>query len=104
MQISYQGSPHKTLQSAESRNARVRTNLPAFTYVSRHRRPFNSFVMMVQLLSLLSIAHTEYPDLPNRPVYATNGGTEININGTFIKLIPTDLHTPQCQWWVQRLY
>jgi hypothetical protein len=32
-------------------------------------------------------------------------GQMININqANFIDTIPTDLDTPQCQWWVQGLY
>jgi carboxylesterase type B len=43
-----------------------------------------------------------YPGLPQWPKYGE--GEMININQTFIDVIPTDLDTPQCQWWVQGLY
>lgn len=63
-------------------------------------------ILQKYLISFIKTGNpnTEYSGLPNWPVYATGGGTEININETFIDLMPTDLDTPQCQWWVQGLY
>lgn len=46
--------------------------------------------------------NVKYPGLLNWPRYGN--GVEININQTFIDLMPTDLNTTQCQWWVQGLY
>lgn len=63
-------------------------------------------ILQKYLISFIKTGNpnTEYAGLPDWPVYATGGGTEININATFIELMPTDLDTPQCQWWVEGLY
>jgi carboxylesterase type B len=63
-------------------------------------------ILQKYLISFIKTGNpnTEYPGLLNWPTYGTNGGTEININETLIELMPTDLDTPQCQWWVQGLY
>ena len=61
-------------------------------------------ILQKYLISFIKTGNpnTEYPGLLNWPTYGN--GVQINFNQSFIDVIPTDLDTPQCAWWVQGLY
>lgn len=61
-------------------------------------------ILQKYLISFIKTGNpnTEYEGLLNWPAYGN--GVQINFNQSFIDIIPTDLDTPQCAWWVQGLY